>query len=462
MNKIEKFLNSGIYIALIFLITFISWTFYQDTPPYQFNLYNMLGVLFLVFIQTLILIFYKNTLYIIPIIVSILFIINKSDMTFDTAASLGFPIIALTLFLSGFIIHIIRFKPVFKKGIFFLGFFLIFLSYIIPLIYRPFMIQAIPVSFISLLYLLLYIFLSSTLKSNLNYLFKIMMFANILLTFEVFFYLYQGYLLNPELTFYYRIFAGWGRNLGWANINDMCFYIALTLPSYLYFIFKKPNNYLVWGLMTFPVIAVFLSKSRGGIIGFVIALGLIGILFLIKGNKRHIIQGIIFVSFLVVLFWLNKEAPIIWYEYLLDSLGDDLNDFSSNRLYIYAEGLKVFYRYPLFGGGWLSIYDFEFSGRIFMYHSTFIQALAAMGLFGLVALLIHYVQIFKFMFKNITFEKYLFLIGYLATQIHGLIDNVQYSVPYSVLIVIILALYETSERDSLFHTIHYRFHLNHE
>src|SRR5690606_7817032 len=122
------------------------------------------------------------------------------------------------------------------------------------------------VSMMGALYLGLYIFYSSTIKGNIDYLFKIMLFANLLLTAEVMIYLYRGYLLNPELDIYHRIYAGWGRNFGWANINDMCFYIALTFPSYLYFIFKKPNTYLIWFLMILPTAVVILSKSRGGII----------------------------------------------------------------------------------------------------------------------------------------------------------------------------------------------------
>ena len=94
-----------------------------------------------------------------------------------------------------------------------------------------------------------------------------------------------------------------------------------------------------------------------------------------------------------------------------------------------------------------------------MYHSTLIQALAAMGIFGLIALFIHYFQILKFVFKHATLEKYLLLIGYFASQVHGLIDNVQYAVPYSVLIVLFLAVFETSEKQTSFDQIGYRYHL---
>lgn len=459
MKKLESFLNSGLYIALIFTITFVSWSFYHETPPTAFNLYNMIGLFVLILINTIVLGLFKNTLYTVPIVISFLFIINQSDISFDSLGSLGFPIIAFATFVVGFVVHWIRFKPKMKKGIFFLGFGLIALSYVIPLIYTPFKTSGIAVSMMGTIFFGLYIFYSSTLKGNLNYLFKIMMFANMLLTAEVFFYLYQGYLLFPDMDFYHRIFQGWQRNLGWANINDMCFYIALTMPGYLYFIFKKPKTYLLWFMMILPVIAVFLSKSRGGMIGFaVVVLGMI-LFFIFRGNKKHLFHGGIALITVSILAYVGKEALYLWWEFFLDSLGENLNDFSSNRLYIYEQGWLIFKQYPLFGGGWLSVQTFPFDGRIFMFHNTFVQALAAMGLFGLGALFVHYFQIAKCMLKDLNLEKSLFIIGYIATQVHGLIDNVQYAVPYSVLIVLFLSIYETSDKQTSFDMINHRYHL---
>lgn len=458
MKLIERFLNSGLYLGVVFLVTFISWSFYEETPPYLFNYYNTLGILWLILVMTLILSFFRNTLYVIPLLVSILFIINKSNMDFETTAAFGFHYIGFSLIFLGPIIHMIRFKPKFKKGYFFLGLFLIALGYVIPLIYTPFVLSAFPISLIAFAYLLVYIFFTSTVKGNLNYLFKMMMFANLLLTAQVFFYLYQGYMANPHLDLYYRIYSGWGRNLGWANINDMCFYIALTMPSYLYFIFKKPKTYLTWFLMILPLTAVILSKSRGGVIGFaVVVIGLI--LFLVlKGNKKHLTHGLVFLTLTLTIFWINREIFHIWWEFFLESWNEDLNDFSSGRIAIYQNGLMMFQDYPLFGAGWYSIQRLYPGARMYMYHSTFIHVLATMGLFGLSALIVHYTQIAKFFLKEVTLEKTLFLIGYLASQVHGLIDNVQYAVPYSVLIVLILAVFENSDKKTSFELIDQRYH----
>ncbi len=445
MKSFLTFLKSGYYLGLIFLLTFTIWTFYEDTPPYAFNLYNMMGILFLILLGTLWFILFEDTTVTLPTTLAILFFINKSNMDFETVASFGFPYIGVGLFFLGPIVHLIRFKPRFRLNTFFWGFLLIGVSYLIPLLYLPFEISAIPVSMMGILYLLLYLFYANTLKGDLRYLFRILLGINLLLTFQVFFYLYQGYLQTPDLALIYRLFSGWNRNLGWANINDMCFYLALTFPSYLYFIFKHPKNPIFWFMMWLPMMAVILSKSRGGLLGFSFCLLFCLIFLLIKGNKTLIKNAMFFVVVSGMIIYFSQDVFIVWWEFFTDSLGDDLNQFSSGRIEIYQIGFDVFKTYPLFGGGWTSLINLRPDSRLFMYHSTLVQSLAAMGLFGLFALLVHYGQVFRFLLRYRTLEKSLFLIGYLASQIHGLIDNVQYAVPYSILMVLFLALFEKAE-----------------
>ena len=49
-------------------------------------------------------------------------------------------------------------------------------------------------------------------------------------------------------------------------------------------------------------------------------------------------------------------------------------------------------------------------------------------------------------------KKLLFAIGFIASQIHGLIDNVQFAVPYSFLVVWIIAAFEKSESTDFIET----------
>ncbi len=469
MTKIENFLNSNLYIASVFLFTFISWSFLFETPPFYFNVFNMFGLFILVLTITLCLSFFSNSLYALPPSMGMFFVVNHPSLTFDTT-TLFFPILMMILLVSGFIIHLVRFKPILKKGRFYLGFLLLAFAYVIPLIYTPFQFKAIPVSMMAFFYFVFYVFFRSTMKGNLDFLFKLLLSINLLMCAQMAVYLLMGFLGHPELSFYERLFVGWDRNLGWANVNDMCFYIALTFPSYIYFIFKKPKTYLNWFLMLIPILIVILSKSRGGIIGFGASIAGIIYFAIYQGEKVQLKHGLIFGIFLIVFFYINKDIIYLWWTYFNDTATGDLNEFSSNRLFLYREGWRMFLRYPLFGAGWMSIDRvaitwYETYGayqRLFMYHSTFFHTIATMGLFGLGALILHFTQIFKFLLKKMTLEKYLFMIGFVASQLHGLIDNVQFAVPYMGLLVLILPLFETAQKKTSFMLVNNRYKLKSE
>ncbi len=458
MKKLEEFLKSWYYIALVFLITLIAWSFYKDDPQYTFNRYNMLFVYSIILANAIVLGMFKNTLYSIPLVFSLLFIINEANISFENAGEIGFPSISLITFILGYSVYFLRFKPSIRFKKFALGLLLIAVSYIIPLLYIDFSWSSFSVSMMGFIFFGLYLFYSNTLKGDFKYLFTLLVAINLLLVYQVGFYLFQGFILNPNLPFDERLNIGWGRNLGWGNINDVCFYLSLTIPAYLYFIFRKPHSVMRWLIVILPISAIVLTKSRGGLIGLVVAL--IGIVFVIfyKGSKMH--KRNILISFVVLLLFgvFAYQLLFNWIQRFVELLVLGADGFTSNRLFIYRHAWEIFLEYPLFGAGWISITrvfeawleTFGTYHRIFMYHSTLFQALAAMGLFGLFALIIHYIQIFKYFFRDVSLEKYIFIIGYIATQVHGLVENVQYSVPYSILIVIIIAIFETSERKTDF------------
>lgn len=465
LKTFESFLQSKYYIGIIFLITLMAWSFNWATPPYAFNVYNMMIVFLLILFNTLILGLFKNTQYSVPLVFSVLFIINESNISFENVNGLGFPIVSTSLAIAGYSVYFIRFKPIIRLKTFALGFILIAVSYLIPLIGIPYSNSSLAISIMGLIYLFFYLFYSNTMRSDLNYLFIVLYVINFLLIYQVGYYLYQGYMLNPDLPFDERLTIGWDRNLGWGNINDVCFYMVLTMPSHLYFVYKKPRSIVRWLLVLLPIFAVILTKSRGGLLGLVIALIGLFILMYRKGFRipiRQILAGLVVISAIGLL---AQDIIAVWFDRVKELMQLGIDGFTSYRLFIYKEAWKIFLERPIFGSGWISItrvadawYEtFGIEHRIFMYHSTLFQAIAAMGLFGLFALIIHYKQLFTFFIKDITFEKHLFLIGFIATQVHGLIENVQYSVPYSVLIAIILALFENAVTKTQFDMIDGRY-----
>ena len=76
-----------------------------------------------------------------------------------------------------------------------------------------------------------------------------------------------------------------------------------------------------------------------------------------------------------------------------------------------------------------------------VFHSTLMETLAVGGVFGVIALLVHFIEKYYAIYK--TKDKLLFttmLIGFLVVDIHGMIDNTYHMYYYMVPLVIILAV----------------------
>lgn len=458
MKKIEKFLNSGLYVAIVFLLVYLSWMFFKITPPSNFNLFNIIGIFFFAVLMFLILAFFENTLYAAPIMLTFLFIISKGDMDFSTTTQ-GWIYIVLGLLILGPVVHYIRFRPKIVVGKFAIGLVLIALAYLLSAIHTPFDVEIIPVSIMGLIYLFFYVFLTSGTKGNVKYIFYILLALNFLFVAQLGTHIFRGFLYNPHLPLAERLLIGWGRNLGWGNVNDLSFYIALTLPANVYFIIKNPKRYwFLWFVPVFGLIAVFLSQSRGGILSFTLSVIGSAILIFVKARRRVVIQLLIALGIVAIMFYVFRDVFYAWFNELLRTMDGDLNSFMTNRITLYETGWRLFKKFPVFGAGWLSL-DNEFPGqRMFMYHSTIVQSLAAMGIFGAISLVFHYYQVVVFFFRRISLEKWLFIIGYLASQIHGLVDNVQFALPYSMIMVVVFSTWEKSPIESEFTLINKRYY----
>ncbi len=452
MKKIETFLNSTLYIIIVYAFALLTWSIKPETDSItSFGVFNMIGIITIVLCLALVLSFYKNARYAIPLLTSLIFVVNNSVMTFDTLNTFGFPYISLALILAGPVIHIIRFKPTFKFRGLTLGLLLIAVAYLVPLLYTEISLKAVAVSGVGLLYFLFYFFLSNTTKGDVGYFFKLLLIINLLLVGEFGVKMIRSLSENMDLglveAFKISMNTGWGGNLGWANVNDLCYYITLTLPGHVYYIFKKPKHMIFWILLLLPASVILLTQSRGGFIGFGIAAFGLGLIIMFHGKHHHYFYAIFTVILVAIVAFFSRDVLIgIWNAFMQTLDGGTIDSFSSSRIWIYSRGLEIFESSPWFGQGWMSINILaeESGGRLFMYHSTIIHVLATMGIFGLIALLIHYYQIFKLIFDGWSLEMRLLFVSFIAVQIHGLIDNIQFSVPYSLLIAMLFPLIENT------------------
>ncbi len=466
IQKLKHLISSTNYIIIIYTITFISWLLGGDFfDIVAFSPFNIYGIFILILLLSFTLIIEENTLFSIPILSGFLFIISNSSINFDTLNTFGLPYIALGLIIVSLLIHIFKFKRKIRLGGLFIGLLLISIAYLIPLIYTETTLNAYAISGIGLIYLLFYVFLTTNTKGNNNYLFKLMIAISVLLILQLSVKIFRGIFDHPEMSFLEVLNWGmnhnWGPNFGWANINDVAFYLTLMFPSYIYFLFKYPRRISNWLFTLVPIVFIAISGSRGGMIGFSIVLIASLIILVIRGHKAHYIGlGIAFVTSLLVFFIAFDVFKEAWNVIIATLSRGSINNFSSSRIFIYQKGIEIFQMHPIFGSGWMSIDLVGANWRLFMFHSTIIHVLATMGLFGLFALLVHYYQVFNVLYTNFTLEKQLIFVGYIATQIHGLIDNVQFSVPYSFLIVFIFVIIETDPNPTVFKKVGRKYYFD--
>lgn len=443
MKKIEQFLNSNLYLILITLVGFFTWVLKDD-----FQQLNEVGMLLLIIPMVLIFCLFDNTLYTMPLFGTLLYMLNVQNLDLHTISGFHFVYVLFFLLIIGPIIHIIRFKPTFKKGALFLGFLLMAIAQIMSIFYVKITPTYLQISFFGFFYLFLYVFFVSTTKSRLSYVMKIMFFLSILLTLELAYNITNGFLNNNVgFTIKERIQLGmrsswYSGDYGWGNINDVVIHLVLMMPAQLYYIIKYPKRLFNWFFPFASAFVIFFSASRGGYISLMLSLLAYTYLLIKYGTKRHFINGGIAV---IISLGILLGFPVLIdtaVDVFLQGGFDDLDQFSSSRITLYKHAIEIFKQFPLFGGGWEAMTDIGNPNRIQVFHSTLFHTMAVMGAFGLIALGIYFYQSFKLIIKSRKIESIFIFFGILITQIHGLIDNTQFMLVYTFITIILLVTIE--------------------
>ncbi len=435
-EKVEKYLNSHYYLLTICGVSLLIWSFKYYVSVSQILPVTFIALTPLALIWFLLCLYFDNTIYTIPIALALLFTIGATNLDLNTIHHILWAVAPIVLFIGGIITHLIKHKIKFRLNRLGIGLSLAAVSFLIPLIYTPFSGNALVLSLLGTLYLMIYLFYSNTIKGNqLPFLFKTLTYIACLLASQL-----TIILAHFIFTFPGGMREGFNQlsnlldvNLpGWGNINDLTIHLVLYSAALLYQLRTKPKD---------------LSFSRASMFT-IILVGLFMIIISIKNrDKRQLTYLYCFLG-VAVLFLLI----------LLPFISHLLNDFSqffdkgwnfllSNRPEIWKHGFAVFKKYPWFGAGWLIDSHFgEFQGQITVYHSTIFQVLATGGIFGMLVLLYHLFEV-SLLFKNSKSKvaKWSILITYLITQIHGLMDNTQYMIFYTTSTLIMFSILERAD-----------------
>ena len=231
--------------------------------------------------------------------------------------------------------------------------------------------------------------------------------------------IWRGGVINRD-----EIFTGWG------NYNSMGALLAMMIPLPFYLAVKGRHPW--FGLLSafaFLIALLFtcsrLSMAMGALI---FVAGYVFYLIHSRHEKGRIvayaISALIPIALLLV-FWKELQS-------LLGRMSDIGFESFAERKKGYAEGIKQFLQYPVFGGTffpvnfkelyvWAQVDNFTalFPPR---WHNTLIQLLATGGIVCLFGYIVHRVQTVKLFLKNPSKDKTFVALSILALLLTSLLD----------------------------------------
>lgn len=419
--QMKRFLLSTWYLLIISLATLGFWAFGLEKIGIPLFLAGMLLVFVLM----------RSVMPSIPLLLNALFMMSQTE--WDMQSIPVFLYAAPVVIITGFIIHVIRFRVNIFKGKMLLGIALMFLAMLLSSMNAASIdLNYIFYAAIGLAYALVYLFYVNTLEGDYrDYLLKML--------------LLLGLLISAEILIYYLRVEDFAAdienkriNLGWGFSNYIATYLIVFIPAAFYYAKKSRVPIIYLGIAAFQMIMLLFTASRGGIVAFApVFLALLVILF--KGGhwRRILLSGGVIIGAIAVIVWVYTDPFQALFSRLLVIQFDD-----SGRFAIWQDALNMFYRHPLFGGGIFARVDDM--GGYRMYHNTFLHVLATFGAFGLVTLIIQLVQMFRVILKRVNPMSIILALSVLGAQLHGMIDNIYFMPQFMVLFFIIIAVMENA------------------
>lgn len=198
---------------------------------------------------------------------------------------------------------------------------------------------------------------------------------------------------------------------GWGMYNNIGAMLAMMIPFPFYLAINLRRGWLGTLAASIFLIGVLFTCSRASILcgGFIYFLCVVLMLYYTPNARANTIALLFSIGALCAFLILFSRPLLSLFEPLLDKGLDP-----SNRDTIYHDGIRLFSKYPIFGGsffskeyapwGWSTVPEFtQFLPP--RWHNTFVQLLASCGIVGLLAYLIHRLQTVLFLLRYRTPEK---------------------------------------------------------
>lgn len=394
-------------------------------------LFYILGIQNAVFIMvivvgSLIFICQKNTTPIIPLVLAFIIGIRESSKISELSFSIPLFIPAIL----SIIIHFIRFRIKFTVGSLFVPFILISIALFLGGIgseYNKYYNDGIANVIVAgllpfVLYLLFYPYVESDELLNLKH-----YLASTLVAFGIFvgietLALYTG-------SFFSIVDNGClsQQEMGWLNTCVAGFVHLLSFGACLYLMVETKKVFLFSLPILFSIAVLFFSKTDGvfGTITFMLPFTLI--LMYIRSN--NIIRRKL--SYLIIVLMVIACACLImclswegFEEYIKLHFMSD-----SGRTVIYRASFALYRSSYIFGGSLGGAFHLEeYPTCQWGYlHSTFVQVICTMGLFGLLMYIFYFVMRIRIFTSNTSDFSFFMFVSFLAFQCYAMIDTGEFS-----------------------------------
>ena len=425
----KNFFTKLPYLIFISLLTLAIW--YFGWQAIGFTLF--LAVCFFI------LIFSKNSIYILPFLLNGIFMLSQTE--WDTGLVPIYLFLSPIVMIIGMIIHSIRFKVKILRGKFLVGIALYALAIVLSTVVNTdvYNMSTVLIFAYAVFIVLLYGFFANTIQGdNSLYLIRVLVILGLLISSEVLLF-YLTIYLNEGSAAVHTALETKQIDLGWGISNFVATYLIMFIAAITYFI-KKYKMHIFWTVLAlFEISMLLFTLSRAGLLAF-LATSVFLILFMfIKYDHKLKLLLNLFLAVIVFggIIYFTKDYFITVIERLQNLLLDD-----SGRIELWEEAVVIIKANPIFGKGMFARSTGE--NELRMFHNTILHTLACFGVIGGLALVVQFFSILRIFLYKINQEKAILLIALIGANIHGMVDNVYLMPPYMVLMFVIIAVVENA------------------
>lgn len=253
--------------------------------------------------------------------------------------------------------------------------------------------------------------------------------------------------------------------MGWGLCNEAGIMICFGLPFVFYELIKSENPIVsIIGVVkvVIAILGVIFTNSRGAFLFGSIELGIFLILMVIFSKKKitNIVFTLLVMGLAVLYIQLNFGIAKF-----IDDIKENIfyNGLDNNgRVQLWTDAYNHWntnWLTRIFGSGMVSDIEngrgsFNGADTVFIvYHSTFFQTLCFGGIFGVLALLFHFFEKYKQLYKKELSFALIMLIGYLVVDAYGMIDNTYGMYYYMIPLVLVMASLDNDKNTEIYKNI---------